>query len=569
VLSHAAGAVDLTRFQNFAAVRNEHDGAQIGVIDSAEISNAKIYTTVRFSSGPDGQMFAKDVADGIRRNVSVAYSVEQWDNPQPRPEIDGIPVYVATKWTPINFAWVGDPADISVGVGRSLTLTPDQLVALKALAESAVTEAAPQDDKEPAETTAIVEDIPAVAAEDTPTASRNIPEQIVTNELVTSIKAAEHDSAPAAQPLSTEATDDTTVRHAISNESEPMKDNTANIINPNIVLTEREQKQYSLSNAIRSVLDGTRSGFEFDVSQQIAATAARHHNVLPANSFFMPTSIRATSIGDPNTAGAMTETTVGPGVLPYLSNHAKLAELGAQLWTLDRLTNIPRQTGDIAATWQSEDGSQANAASASYSAMTLKPRKLIGTTQLTQEALLVTNYNQVDLVTSRLYNAFAVAFDRAGIQGAAGGNSPVGLINTTGFVSGSASGSALSWANATELMSLVATANADLGNQAFLTTPAIKYAAMSYQKGTSTVDFVVSNNEKVGLYDCVHSNNVPAGYFIYGDWTNMVLSEFGSIMVTVDNLTLADSGKIKITGCMLADVGIAQLGAFACQRQIH
>src|SRR6185436_10435354 len=79
VLSHEPGAADLSRLKDGAALLWNHNAdAVIGVVQGAELrSDKRMWTMVRFSNNAKAQEVFADVKDGILRNVSFGYQIEE------------------------------------------------------------------------------------------------------------------------------------------------------------------------------------------------------------------------------------------------------------------------------------------------------------------------------------------------------------------------------------------------------------------------------------------------------------------------------------------------------------
>ncbi|MCP4099232.1 MAG: hypothetical protein GY748_23660, partial [Planctomycetaceae bacterium] len=118
VLSHRSEDVDFSRLEAGAAFRDGHGGDQIGIMSNPELRDDKLFVTVRFS--PDNsraKLIYNDMKNGIRRNVSVApvYTGPGIVTPK---NIDNLRA-IRFPWRPVHGATVADPADPTVGVGRS------------------------------------------------------------------------------------------------------------------------------------------------------------------------------------------------------------------------------------------------------------------------------------------------------------------------------------------------------------------------------------------------------------------------------------------------------------------
>jgi HK97 family phage prohead protease len=115
VLSHERGSVDLGRLQDGAPVLFNHDTNRvIGVVQRAWIDGEKKrgMVSVKFSRNPFAQEVMTDIADGVLRNVSVGYSINQMEERGDN--------FVATSWQPYEVSITPCPADPTIGIGRKL-----------------------------------------------------------------------------------------------------------------------------------------------------------------------------------------------------------------------------------------------------------------------------------------------------------------------------------------------------------------------------------------------------------------------------------------------------------------
>ena len=123
VLDHSPAAIRLDRLRSAAPLLKDHDRtAQIGVVDSVEIQDRRLVVAVRMGTSELAESEARDIAAGIRRNVSIGYLVHKLELVEKRDS--GPPVYRATDWEPVEVSTVAIPADVSVGFGRSDAAQP-------------------------------------------------------------------------------------------------------------------------------------------------------------------------------------------------------------------------------------------------------------------------------------------------------------------------------------------------------------------------------------------------------------------------------------------------------------
>ena len=121
VLGHERSEVDMERLNNSAPLLYNHDRSErenrIGVVERAWLENGRGYAEVRLSKRAEVEGIWQDVRDGILRNVSVAYRINERkleEEHKDKPDL-----YRVVSWTPMEISLVDIPADPTVGVGRS------------------------------------------------------------------------------------------------------------------------------------------------------------------------------------------------------------------------------------------------------------------------------------------------------------------------------------------------------------------------------------------------------------------------------------------------------------------
>jgi hypothetical protein len=135
-LSMEKSAMRPDRLMNGAALLADHDPSdQIGVVESFSIDSkdGKARAMVRFSKSQRGEEIYQDVLDGIRRNVSVGFSIHKLVLEEENE--NGNDLYRADDWEPFELSIVSIPADISVGVGRSAEIITQPKPELKNMSD--------------------------------------------------------------------------------------------------------------------------------------------------------------------------------------------------------------------------------------------------------------------------------------------------------------------------------------------------------------------------------------------------------------------------------------------------
>lgn len=122
-LGHKRAEVDLSRLQKGAPVLYNHNRTRqdrIGVVEDAKLNSKekRVEATIRLSKRADVDDIWTDVRDGILKNISVGYSVnERTLTREGKGEPDEFRI---TSWTPAEISLVDVGADPNAQVGREL-----------------------------------------------------------------------------------------------------------------------------------------------------------------------------------------------------------------------------------------------------------------------------------------------------------------------------------------------------------------------------------------------------------------------------------------------------------------
>lgn len=122
VLSHKGGAVDLNRINTTGCLLFNHNRDRVlGKIIKASVKGRRGIAKVQFDDDNETMVIYNKVISGTLRGVSCGYVIHDYKR-----EVEGKGetakvTYTATKWEPIEISIVSVPADISVGVGRSMS----------------------------------------------------------------------------------------------------------------------------------------------------------------------------------------------------------------------------------------------------------------------------------------------------------------------------------------------------------------------------------------------------------------------------------------------------------------
>ena len=116
-----ARGADLSRLRGAPCLKdhqNRTDSA-IGSVVEPAVNGDKIEALVRFDASPEADSLINKIESGSVRGVSLGYSVQRWSK---LPDRNGMPVFRATSWQPIEISFTPVPIDVGATV-RSNQMT--------------------------------------------------------------------------------------------------------------------------------------------------------------------------------------------------------------------------------------------------------------------------------------------------------------------------------------------------------------------------------------------------------------------------------------------------------------
>lgn len=579
ILSHDPGAMDFTRLQGGGAVLLNHSSdKQIGVVEDCRLDPDKMgRATVRFSRSALGEEVFRDVQDGIRRNVSVGYSIDE-DPMQLKPEEmsdelknlalkEQSPVYRINRWTPYEVSMVPIPADTSVGVGRSapeLHEMPTGRDSAEIPAPVAVKEVRAMDPTKEKENATV--DLAAERAkmqkeererltEINALASRhNIPMEI-------------RDKA-ISEGTSIEQFRYTVLQHiGISKPlSQPAGD---------LGLSDGDKQRYSISRAIAAAIvgDWRLAGFERECSEAIEKRVSKE-GYNKRGTFFVPYDVplrteqrTVLTAGTASVGGNLVGTALRPDLfIELLRNRMLATQLGITMISgLVGNIAIPKLTGAATAYWVAENTAP-TAGNQTFGQVTLAPKTVGAYTDFSRQLLLQATPAVDGIVQGDLSKILALAIDKAVFHGTGADGQPKGIANVTGI--GSEAGASFAWANAVDMETLVAAANADVAGMAYVTNATVRGLMKSRPKIGTTFPVFLCEDDKMNGYPVHCTNQIDAGDMFFGDYTQAIMGEWGVLDILVDPFTGSSAGTVRIVAFQSVDLAVRQPAAFTLATSI-
>lgn len=566
ILSCDPQSVRLGRLMDGAPLLVNHDTCeQVGVVESVSLDGDRVARAkVRFGRSEDAEEIYQDVLDGIRTKVSVGYMVHKM---QLTGKQDGEEVYTVTDWEPFEISIVSVPADNGVGVGRSAEIA------------EAVAEVKPvhSEEKTMSEVNKDVQVIDRAQVErDVRSAELKRIDEIqsiggqfarsggteLANEFIRAGKTVDEFRAAMLEKVGKQP-----------------------VPTAEIGLTEKEARQFSFMRAINALANpGDRRAQEAAAFEREASEAAARAMGKTAQGIMVPADVmRRDLVAGTPTAGGNTVATdmLASSFIELLRNRMALDKLGITVLSgLNGNVAIPRQSGGATAYWVAENNAPTESQQ-TIDQVTLTPKTVGAFTDISRRLLLQSSIDVEGFVRSDLATILALAIDSAGINGTGASNQPTGVLNTAGIgsVAGGTNGANVTWQNIIDLESAIATANADVGNMAYLTNAKQRGRMKSIQKVATYGDTFIWDGGTAPLngYGAVISNQVPSNLtkgtsngvcsaILFGAWNNLVMGLWGGLDLMVDPYTGSTAGTVRVVALQDVDFAVRHAESFAAMK---
>lgn len=551
VLSHDNGAADLTRLNDGAPLLFNHNMDEyVGVIEKAWIDAGRGYAKVKFSKNERAQQVLQDVQDGILRNVSFGYRIDEM--------AERGDTFTATRWTPYEVSLVTVPADPTVGVGRSDDGEESEVTVVGSEPETDDAPPAAADpvneDKETEMETPDVSVIRAEAAEAERariagiyalTEKHNMRD--LGDELVRGGRSIDEARA--------------VVLERIGSKQQPVAANAGEI-----GLSDKEVRSFSFQRAINALANpGDRRAWEAAAFEREVSEAAQQRIGRSAQGILVPDDVlrRDLTVGSATSAGDLVGVDFRPGsFIELLRNRSALSTVGiTQLTGLTGNVAIPRQTGPATAFWVSEGGSPTESQQ-TVDQVNLSPKTLGAFTDYSRKLMLQSSIDIETMIRSDLATVLALEIDRAALYGLGNQNQPLGLKFVTGINTKDFAADTPTYAEVIDMESLIAADNADIGSMVYIMNATMRGGLKSKDKGTDTGNYVWEPGNTVNGYPTVVSNQIASGDIFFGVWSQHILGLWSGLDLTVDPYTHSTSGTIRVVALQDVDTAVRHPESF-------
>jgi HK97 family phage major capsid protein len=339
----------------------------------------------------------------------------------------------------------------------------------------------------------------------------------------------------------------------------------ATVVSPELGLSAKEVRRYSIANAIRCQIpnSGIDGGFERECSQEVARKLGKS-----ARGLFVPYDVqiarRDLQIAGAGTGSNMVATNLMAGdFITALRANMALPKLGVKVLSgLSGDIAIPKGAA-VTATWGTETEAAAEVTPV-LSQVTGTPKTVKATTNISRKLLIQSSVDIEAFVQNELAIALAVAIDKAAFNGA-GTAEPVGLLTGPISTDVAVTAGTPTYAEMCNLVATVTGKNVNLDMIKFAVTNEVFWKLAATATSTNGPLFVADIlTGKIMGRDAIVSENVTANYGFVGDWSQMILAMWGNgLDLFVDPYSGSQYGLVSVRAFMDADILVAQADAFA------
>jgi len=566
VLSHDKGSVKLDRAtQGAMPLLFNHDvNDPIGMITGAELKGGRMWVDAELFDTARAAEVQKMMAGGLR-NVSLAYRVNELV------EDKKTATFTATDWEPYEVSIVTVPADPSVGIGRGAESMFDvRMVRASQPADNATTKGA-----------TMAKEVESVAAESADVKQMNPQEmeqrrkQAIENLCKTNKLDDNYRDMWIGQGASLEQVAEDMVKIF----EERGKTNPTSVAK--IGLTDKETREFSIAKAINACASRDWKGAEFEL-EAIKAVAQRMGKTPDPHKFYVPFEVlmrkmparaqdgkRDLTVASAGGGGYLVATE-NMGFIDMLYNRSVAFNMGVR--RLSGLTNsitIPRMSASGTAYWLASESTAATETQQTFQQVSMTPKTAAAYTEISRQLLLQSSPGAEGIVTDDLAQIVATAADLAVLNGAGANGEPDGIIDFSGV--GSVAAGSLNYAAVLEFQTDVASSKVRPQSGGYVTTAAVAAIAKQRQRFTSTDTPLWSGNiwdGQIEGFRAMSSEQVPSATMIFGDWSEIVVGEWGVLEVEVNPYANFQAGIIGVRCMYTMDVGIRRPYAFSQMKTI-
>ncbi|HDD9541556.1 TPA: phage major capsid protein [Escherichia coli] len=583
ILVHTPEAVDLSRLNNNAPLLFNHNfDNHIGVVCDARIDADNVgRALVKFSKhGTLANDIRNKVIEGTMEKISVGYDIKEYHIDYTKGQL------IVTKWAPFEISFVTVPADDSVGLNRSLNtitvnlgakrdMTKEQIEEIKEEQESAQVEETPVEenkeseveetqerqveeneenenleDGKDAEHPESVDDDSSTVREEEEVKEEREAAPIEEEKIEEVAERSEEDELEIREIARELNIDDEELKRALAIKDmtpEAFRTKALNNItnaqrnNEQINKEKNMEKTFDLNNVIRSLVDGAALGAnEAEYSAMAAGAAMQRGRAARGGSVFVPAAaMRAAAAG--NTKADLTAITdeklLTESYIEMLLPASCLGRLGVTVLSgLNSPIAVPKMTASsVEAFGFVDENGSAPESKATFSNVKMSPKTFAGGNPISRASI-----KQVPgiatLITDHINKAVRIKLEQLILSDKDNTRGPAGLVKQ--LVDGGRVTKKTAFSYKDFLKEIAALTDAGVPAQSikFAMSGATAAELESTLKDNGVSGYIIENGKLAG-YDVVTSGVIPADHIVLGDFSGIMIGEWGGLELDMDDTT--------------------------------
>ena len=334
----------------------------------------------------------------------------------------------------------------------------------------------------------------------------------------------------------------------VQEETEP-KENRNNINNTKNI----HMSNFSLIKAINDVVNNRNINEDALNVIEMGATEMRKSGLSYSGQIQLPVEERGDAVAATvATDGKEIVATDKLNILSPLRGKSILAEAGATFLTgLVGNISIPNYTGSTCG-WKGELEAADNG-KGTFGSVELSPKRLTAYIDISKQFLTQDSVGAEEMLRADIVNSLVAKLEQTIFGDAAGDNTkPAGIFNGAEVAAPSYQGVCEAEAAVTDYS----------GEKRFVMSPTAKSAfKQATISGTKSDLRLLLEDGEVDGYPVSDSSNVVAGGYAFGDFSELVVAQWGGIDIVVDPYTLATKNAIRLVINAYFDAKVRRNGA--------
>lgn len=585
ILVHTPEAVDLSRLNNNAPLLFNHNfDNHLGVVCDARIDADNVgRALVKFSKhGTLANDVRNKVIEGTMEKISVGYDIKEYHIDYTKGQL------IVTKWAPYELSFVTVPADDTVGLNRSLNtitvnleakhdMTKEQIEEIKEEQEAAQVEETPVEENKESEVEETQErqveenkedenledgkdaehpesvDYDSSTVRETEEVKEEREAAPVEEEKIEEVAERSEEDELEIREIARELNineDDEEFKRALANKGitpEAFRTKALNNItnaqrnNEQQIKDSKMEKIFDLNNVIRSLVDGAALGaHEAEYSAMAATATMQRGRAARGGSVFVPAAaLRAASEG--NTKATLTAVTdeklLTESYIEMLLPQSVLGRLGVTV--LSGLTSpiaVPKMTASsVEAFGFVDENGAAPESHAEFSNVKMAPKTFAGGNPISRASI-----KQVPriatLITDHINKAVRIKLEQLILSDKDNERGPKGLVKQ--LVDGGRVTKKAAFSYKDFLKEIAALTDAGVPAQSikFAMSGATAAELESTLKDNGVSGYIIENGKLAG-YDVVTSGVIPVDHIVLGDFSGIMIGEWGGLELDMDDTT--------------------------------